>query len=363
VLAAATSDVGARLGLLGAGDHVRLEGTFGPLEGFDVRSRWRHAVARFDANELRGFRSSTDVLARVANTARGWVLGGTTTLPSTERALLAGFLLGDTRALPTTVVDEFRAAGLSHLLAVSGENVAFVLALVGPMLRRLPRSARLVATFAVLAVFGAMTRWEPSVLRAEAMVACAVVALHLGRPARAVRTLALAATVLLLVDPFLLHSVGFLLSCGASLGIAGLGPVIARGLRGPDWFRESLATTTAAQLGVAPVLLSVFGSIPLVAVPANLLAVPIAGPLTTWGLGAGILGGLIGRWTPALARLVQLPTRWLADAILGIAHGASRVPIALDTRSAIALGMTVGLAVLVSRARRLGRHALVVPSR
>ena len=65
-------------------------------------------------------------------------------LPATERALVAGFLLGDTRALPTEVEEEFRAAGLTHLLAVSGANVAFVLALVAPVLRRLALRTRLV---------------------------------------------------------------------------------------------------------------------------------------------------------------------------------------------------------------------------
>ena len=81
-------------------------------------------------------------------------------------------------------------------------------------------------TLAVLGLFGAMTRWEPSVLRACAMAATAVLASHLGRPARGVRVLALAVTVLLLADPFLLRSVGFLLSCGASVGAHSNRPLI-----------------------------------------------------------------------------------------------------------------------------------------
>ena len=79
---------------------------------------------------------------RTANSARAAVLAGTNVLPATERALLAGFLLGDTRSLPDALVDDFRDAGLSHLLAVSGANVAFVLALAGPLLRRLRLEAR-----------------------------------------------------------------------------------------------------------------------------------------------------------------------------------------------------------------------------
>jgi competence protein ComEC len=251
---------------------------------------------------------------------------------------------------------------------LSGANVAFVLALVGPLLRRSARTVRLLATVAVLVVFGAMTRWEPSVLRACAMAATSVVAAHVGRPSQGVRILALAATALLLVDPFLLRSVGFLLSCGASLGITLLAAPIARRLRGPAWLRESVGTTLAAQLGVTPVLLSVFGSLPLVTVPANLLAVPLAGPLTTWGLTGGVAGGAVRTSAPALTGVLQLPTRVLAQALLGLADLAGSAPVSVGGRELAfaAMGaLLVAAAVAVRRRRRrmLRRRALVVPSR
>ena len=123
---------------------------------------------------------------------------------------MSGFLLGDTRELPRDVEEQFRASGLTHLLAVSGANVAFVLALARPVLRRLPLRAQLVAGLTLLVMFGTMTRWEPSVLRACAMAACSMTALYLGRPTAGVRVLALAVVVLVLADPFLIHPIGFL---------------------------------------------------------------------------------------------------------------------------------------------------------
>ena len=138
---------------------------------------------------------------------------------------------------------------------------------------------------------------------------------HLGRPTAGVRVLALAATALLLADPFLLHPVGFLLSCAASLGIALLARPITARLRGPAWMREVLGVTAAAQVGVAPVLIPVFGSVPLVALPANLVAVPLAAPLTMWGLVAGVLGGLARPLSPAIPRLLELPTVGLLHAL------------------------------------------------
>jgi competence protein ComEC len=363
VLVVAEAGAAQRVAILDAGDEVTLRGWLRPLEGFDARFRWRHAVARLDATTMTGFARPHALHMRVANAVRGVVLLGNLTLPPTERALVAGFLVGDTRALPGDVLERFRSAGLSHLLAVSGSNVAFTIGLLGPVLRRLPRGARLAATLAALGVFGAMTRWEPSVLRACAMTTCAVIATHIGRPARTIRVLAVAVTALLVLDPFLVHSVAFQLSCGASLGIAVLATPITQRLRGPAWLRESLAVTTAAQLGVAPVLLPVFGSMPIVALPANLLAVPIAGPLTMWGLAGGALAGVLHPVVPGAGALIQVPTRLMADAMLGIADATARVPIAIDFPTSLVLGAVAVVMVLARRGRMLRRDALVIPPR
>jgi competence protein ComEC len=251
-------------------------------------------------------------------------------------------------------------------LVVSGENVAFVLALAGPVLRRLPRRARFVSAVFVLVLFGTMTRWEPSVLRACAMAGLAMAATFLGRPVPASRILVLAVTGLLVADPFLLHSVGFLLSCGAAAGIVGLGPAISARVPGPKWFGEALGVTAAAQLGVLPVLLPVFGTVPLVALPANLLAAPMVGPLTVWGLVAGVVGGVAG---PGVARVLQLPTLSLLRWVETVARAAASSPGALDGRGVLGVG-AVGCALLAftaalrrssSAARRLGRDAALPP--
>jgi competence protein ComEC len=343
VLVTAGGDAAGKLRLLEAGDEVKLSGWLQPLTGYDARLRWRHAVARFDAVELLAFEPARSPLHRVANSLRARVLAGGRHLATTERALMAGFLLGDTRALPRDVEEQFRASGLTHLLAVSGANVAFVLALTRPLLRRLSLRAQLIGGLAVLVVFGTMTRWEPSVLRACAMAACSMAALHLGRPTAGARVLALAVVALVLADPFLIHSIGFLLSCGASAGIALLAVPIATRLPGPQWLREPLGVTMSAQLGVAPVLIPVFGSVPLAALPANLLAGPLAGPLTVLGLVTGLAGGVVESWWPGLAVALQAPTGLLAQAVLRVAAIFSRVPVDVDGRAAWAMVATGAL--------------------
>ena len=355
VLVTAGGDTAGKLRLLESGDQMEVSGWLQPLSGYGERLRWRHAVASFDAVELRAFEPARSWLHRTANYLRARVLAGSRHLAPTERALMAGFLLGDTRELPRDVEEQFRASGLTHLLAVSGANVAFVLALARPVLRRLPLRAQLVAGLTLLVVFGTMTRWEPSVLRACAMAACAMTALYLGRPTAGVRVLALAVVVLVLADPFLIHSIGFLLSCGASAGIAVLAPAITARVPGPHWLREPLGVTLAAQIGVAPVLIPVFGSVPLAALPANLVAGPIAGPLTVLGLVTGVAGGVVESWWPGLAALLQAPTAVLARAMLWVAAFFSRLPVDVDGRAAwaiIAGTALLGAAKLWSGRRR-----------
>jgi competence protein ComEC len=211
---------------------------------------------------------------------------------------------------------------------------------------------------AVLALFAAMTRFEPSVLRASAMAALSLLAAFLGRPASGLRLLGLAVAALVLADPFLVHSVGFQLSCGASAGIVLLAQPLAARLPGPRFVRQSLAVTAAAQVGVAPVVLPVFGGLPLVALPANLAAAPAAAALTVWGLGSGLAGGLVAGWWAGAAALLQVPTGALAGYLAAVAAVAARIPIAVTPGQAQA---TAGL-VAVAWALRWGRWSPSSPS-
>jgi competence protein ComEC len=158
------------------------------------------------------------------------------------------------------------------------------------------------------------------------------------------RVLALAVIVLVLVDPFLVHSIGFRLSCAASAGIVVLAPALAARLPGPRCVREPLAVTAAAQLGVAPVALPTFGGLSLVALPANLLAAPAAVALTVWGLASGFVGGLLEAVSPGASVPLQLPTGVLATYIAGVASLAARFPMTMTPRGALGV-VTVGALV------------------
>lgn len=337
-----------RLSARSAGEQVAVKGSVRRVP--PAARRWldtRHVAGRMTVDDVGAWGWGSPA-SRVANSVRRTLAVGAESMSPERRALFSGFVLGDDRGQPPEVTADFRAAGLTHLLAVSGQNVAFVLALFAPALRRLGLGARLMAGVALLLLFGLVTRWEPSVLRAVAMAALSLLAATAGRPVSSIRVLALAVTGLLLVDPLLVRSVGFALSVGACTGIALLAEPIAARLPGPRSVAAVVGVTLAAQVGVAPVLVPVFGGLPVASVPANLLAVPMAGPLMMWGLGAGLVAGLAGDpW----ARLAHLPTGMAVAWEAGVARWGAALPLGQLGRWH--LGALGGLVVVGLAARRL----------
>ena len=296
-----------------AGDRAWVELERQPLPPDDRRrAALRHVVGRVTLVAV-GDVIEGDALARSANRVRSALRrAAERSMADADAALFTGLVIGDDRRQPPAVVEQFRAAGLSHLTAVSGQNVAYLLAAAGPLLRRLRPWSRWAVTLALIGWFMVATRFEPSVVRAGAMGVLAATAFVSGRQARPVRLLALAVIVLVLVDPLLAWSVGFWLSVGATAGVCVLAPRLEPHLPGPGWLRAPLAVTLGAQAGVALPSVLVFGRLPVMALPANLLAVPVAGFVMLCGLPAGLVANVL----PGIAgRLVMLPaaagTRWV----------------------------------------------------
>jgi competence protein ComEC len=342
----ARGGAGRRLAARQAGEHVAVVGELGPAR--PVVRRWlaeRHVAGQLQVTQVRDH-DEGDVVSRAANRVRRALVEGASTLSSAERALFTGFVLGDDREEPQDLVDDFRASGLSHLTAVSGENLAFLMVLAGPVLRRLMLVPRFAVTVGLIGWFALLTRFEPSVVRAAAMAALAATATVLGRPASTIRLLALAVSAMVLIDPLLVWSVGWWLSVGATAGIAALAAPLAARLPGPRALAQAVAVTVAAQIGVAPVAVTAFGGIPVVSVPANLLAVPVAGPLMMWGLPAGVVAGLV----PALAPVLHLPTQLAVRWIALVARVGARAPLGEANAGVM---VAVGLAVVAVIAVRI----------
>lgn len=293
------------------------------------RVAWQHVVGEFELDWASDVAPGGGI-ARASNRVRGAIERAGAALPDADGALYRGLVVGDDRDQPREMIDRFRASGLSHLTAVSGQNVSFVLAACGPLLRRLRPGPRLAVTVGLILWFVTLTRFEPSIVRAGAMASLSAFAYATGRERAPLRLLAVAVTALLLADPLLHRSIGFWLSVGATAGVTTVGPWIASRLTNlgrrdgdphgivPGWLAMPLGITLGAQVGVVIPSVLVFGRLPLVSVPANLLAVPVAGAVMLYGLPAGLLAG----WIPPLAPVVMFPirfgTRWVDTvALLG----------------------------------------------
>ncbi len=241
--------------------------------------------------------------------------------------LLPGLTVGDTRAMDPVLTEEFRRAGLGHLTAVSGANVAIVLACVLWPLRRRAADRRIQAVVAGLGLvaFVVLARPSPSVVRAAAMGAVALLALATGRSRAAVPALAAAVSVLLVLDPGLAVDPGFALSVVATAAIVLLAPGWSRRLRARGcWpvLADALAVSAAAGLATAPLVAALDGTVSLVSLPANLLAAPAVAPATVLGLAAAVVAPIWPAAADALVWLAGWPTDWL----VGVAATAAALP-------------------------------------
>ncbi|RBY94741.1 ComEC/Rec2 family competence protein [Blastococcus sp. TBT05-19] len=283
--------------------------------------------------------------------------------------LLPGLVVGDTSAMDPVLDEEFRRAGLSHLTAVSGANVAIVIAGVLWPLRRRAVDRRLQAAVGVLALaaFVLLAGPSASVVRAAAMGAVTLLALASGRVRSALPALAAAVTVLLLADPSLTRDPGFALSVVATASIVLLAPGWGRRLRRrgwPAWPADAVAVSAAAGLATAPLIAGLNGTVSLVSLPANLLAAPAVAPATVLGLLAAGAAVVVPPLGDVLVWLAGWPVRW----VVLVAERASALPDAVagwpgGVRGAVALGVllaAVGWALWrFSRLRPLALAAAV----
>ncbi len=291
------------------GDQIRV---LGSVETTARRVRGRTVVGTVNVREIVWSAPSEDPLLRSANALRNRLLGNLDVRGDQGRALLAGFLIGDISSVDRLVVEDLRRSGLSHLVAVSGSNVALFLVLwwiVTSPLALSPRLRGLVGAVG-LVLFGHLTRWEPSVIRASAMAGLVLLGRSVGIVIDGWSALSAAVVGTLWLAPHLVESVGFQLSVAATVGILAARPANSSGAV------QAATMTGYAQLAVTPILLGHFGTVPLFSPIANLIAIPVVGVATT----VGGLGALIG--VPPMVELASVG----ADLVIAVGRVASHWP-------------------------------------
>ncbi|MFI8945325.1 ComEC/Rec2 family competence protein [Streptomyces sp. NPDC053750] len=327
---------------------------------------------------VRGDRQAPEVVAgpsgaqRLAGRLRAGLREATDGLPADARALLPGLVVGDTSRITPELEEAFKETDLAHTLAVSGANFTIVLALLlGPpgLAQRSERrglAPRLGISLRTTALLGGalslglvvVCRPDPSVLRAAACGAVALLALATGRRRSLLPALATAVLLLVLYDPWLARSYGFLLSVlatGALLTLAPRWSTVLRRHRVPPRLAEALAAAGAAQALCAPVVAVLSARVSLVAVPCNLLVEFAVAPATVLGFAALATAPVAMPVAKALAWCGGWPAGWIA----GIARSGAALPGAgVDwpgswAGAALLALVTVGV---VLAGRRLLRH-------
>lgn len=301
---------GAHLAQRLAGERVLVRGQCAPTTGTYARyDHVTHVLGRMNVEYVSEEFSEGSGIIRAANRMRRSLLNGVASMRPELRALFTGLVIGDDREQSRTMIAEFRNSGLSHLCAVSGQNVAYLLAVLAPLLRRLRPNARVVATMCVIGWFVILTRGEPSVLRAALMAGLVAVNAATRNPMNARTVLALTVMLLLTLDPMLAWSVGFALSVGATAGLAWLSARLQRIVGGRGMF----ASTLSAQIGTMPVSFFVFGYVPVISLIANPLALTVAGGVMMIGLPCALLGSLISPLEPLVSAVMTVPVFWVAE--------------------------------------------------
>jgi competence protein ComEC len=280
-------------------------------------------------------------------------------MPRREAALARGFVLGEDEGIDEGTKEDFRRAGLSHLLAVSGQNITLLALLAMPVLGALgiPLRQRLLWVLGLIAVYVPVAGAGPSVQRAGVMGALGLLATLSGRRGSRLYALAVAAGVTLAIEPGIAEDVGWQLSFAAVLGILLLAEplrraIVARVGSGP-WRRalaEGVAMTVAATLATAPLIAFHFETLSTTGLVANVLALPAVAPAMWLGMcGAGLaqlpglpLAPLNGLDALLLAYIAQVAS-WCA------APGWAELPVHLDGRGLVFAYLLLGLGVLVCR--------------
>lgn len=281
-------------------------------------------------------------------------------LPRDAAALLLGLAVGDESLVSPELDAAMIRSGLAHLTAVSGSNTSLVVAITmaGVVTLGLGWRVRVLISLAVLCGYVLLVRPEPSVLRASVMGVVALVALATGGRRRGPPALLAAALLLLLVLPAFALSIGFALSFAATAGLLVVGPPITERLGRwkatwwlPEPIRLALAVAASAHMATLPLVVLMGNGASLVALPANVLAMPLVPFATVLGLGAALIAP-VAPTAGVLAATVASPA---TGAIAWIAHRSATLPfgvIDVGAGPAGALSIAAGLGLLALAAVR-----------
>lgn len=326
----------------GVGDKVRVDGEISTPEpgedGFDY-GRYLSTKRISAVVEATGVSPVGDRLGWIGQVHRRTDIALGYGLRPEEAAIVRGMVLGDRSRIPEELDGAFRRSGITHILAISGQHVAILAAMIYFVLRGLavPLKARVPATLVLIWLYIIVAGAPPSALRAGVVATLVLAAQLFGRQLSPLHFMTTMLAAVLAYNPMLVYSTGFQLSVAAVFGILLLrkplkslvDTTVLRPLKQPpEVVSNLLAISLAAQICTAPIVAASFESVSVIGVLTNLVAVPLSGPILTLGL----LGSLAGNIAPLLAYPLNASNGFLVTVLEWVARGASSLPFAaVDT--------------------------------
>jgi competence protein ComEC len=337
---------------VGVGDRVRVDGEISrPQIGDDGFDYARYLSTK----RISALVEATSVMP--VGEERGWIgevhrrtdvaLGYG--LRPREAAVVRGMVLGDRSLMPENLETEFQRSGVTHVLAISGQHVAILAAVIYFALRLfvIPAGIRAGVTMGLIWAYILIAGAPPSAIRAGVVATFVLSAPLLGRQVSALHFMTTMLALVLAYNPELVYSTGFQLSVAAVFGILLLtNPLrsliehtLLRPLKKPQaQLSNLLSVSLAAQIATSPIVASTFDQVSIVGVITNLIAVPLSGPILILGL----LGSLAGNILPWLAYPLNACNGFLVTILIQTARGASSLPFASVTTPGVPL-LLVGM--------------------
>ena len=259
-------------------EYLKSKNVYGTIEA--------DSVEIFDENKIDFF---SIIINKIQNNVKENM---TKLLGQEESALCIGILIGDTMEISEKTEDNFKRSNLTHLLAVSGSHITYIITAFSATLGRMNKKSTKIITIIFLLFFTAITGFTPSVLRASIMGILVLLASLLHRKSDTINNLGISSLLILIHNPYYITNLGFLLSFAGTIGIVILNDKISNFLNGKlnkrsnkiiKYLNESFCITLSANLIIIPVMAYSFSSISFTFWISNILAGPVMEATTILG--------------------------------------------------------------------------------
>ena len=246
--------------------------------------------------------------------------------PKDEMGLIIGMMIGETKDISEDVLENFKTTGITHLIAVSGSNVVYVVVLVQFLFKKFfgKRATYFISIF-FLILFMLISGASASVCRATLMIILSICADIFFLKSDTFSNILTSAFVLILLNPLVIYDVGFILSFGGTLGIVLLSKDFTRLFKRLGKLNETLSVTCSAQLILAPIMMYCFNTFSILSIVTNIIVVPISGSITI----LGFVVFIISKISFPIAKLIANSLYVLAAFTIWVADMFSKIPFSL----------------------------------